>query len=520
MGETVTKEQVTSVKNEWRTACGQHARRYAKAALAGVCAMVIVGCTTTPTPFTSSELDTFAADKRKRAISESQEQVTGSIDLYEAMARALKYNLDHRLEMSEVALRYAELSDGEFDMLPDLVARVDWSDRSNQPFSRSLRTDGSVSDVLTTSEDPGSTYSSLELSWDVLDFGLSYYRSKQNADRVLIAEEQRRSTINRVIEDVRTAYWRAVAAERLLGPIKQLEAQATAALEDAKQQVASGEGDQLEALRYQREMYETVRRAQSLERDLSVAKNQLAALMNLPQNASYRVGIPSRRDLRTPITRMTSEQMADMAFRNRPEMREIAYRLRINDVEDQAAVLELLPSIRAYAGLNYDTNQFLLNDDWTSWGARVSWDLMNIARLPRTKRVITSQGALLDARALALTQAISTQVYVSNKRFHSLQRETRIARENKVVSDKIFEQAKVEFESGVGSERELVQERLNAVLASLRFDSTYAEMQGAFANVYASVGLDAFDGQMTGNESVDELAASLRSLWHDRGDKG
>lgn len=499
----------TPLLNGWR-----------RGALLAALGFLLAACTTTPTPFTAEELDEFAADKRRRAVSAEQQPVTRSIDLYEAMARALKYNLDHRLEVSEVALRYAELEDGEFDMLPDLVARVNWADRSNSPFTRSVRTDGTVSDVLTTSEDPGSVYSGLELSWDILDYGLSYYRSKQNADRVLIAEEQRRSTINRVIEDVRTAYWRAVAAQRLLGQISALETRAERALADARQQVESGEGDQLEALRYQREMFETLQRAQTLRRDLTVAKNQLAALMNLPQSQSYSVVIPRHHNLRTPITALSSEQMTEMALRNRPEMREIAYRLRINDVEDDAAILELLPSIRAYAGLNYDTNDFLLNNDWTSWGARVSWDLMNVARLPRRRAVIEGQEQLLDARALALTQAIATQVYVSNKRFHSLQREARVAREGHLVSDRIFAQAKDEFDAGFGSEREFVTENLNAILASLRYDATYAELQGAFANVYASVGLDAFDGAMTGNESVEALAASLRVLWRERGDQG
>lgn len=495
-------------------------QRTAKAALIAALGLIVMACTTTPEPFSAEELDAFAADKRKRAVAEDQEPVTRSIGLYEAMARALKYNLDHRLEMDEVALRYAELTDGEFDMLPAIVARVDWSDRSNVPYSRSVRPDGTVSSVPTSSDDPGNVYSSLELSWDVLDFGLSYYRSKQNADRIMIAEEQRRSTINRVIEDVRTSYWRAVAAERLLEPIDELEKRAERALESAKRQVESGEGDQLEALRFQREMLEALRRAQTLRRDLMVAKNQLAALMNLPQSQHYRVVIPRHVELLTPITRLNSEQMTEMALRNRPEMREIAYRMRINEVEEDAAFLELLPSIRPYAGVSYDSNDLLLNGDWTSWGARVSWDLINVARYPRSKNVIEGQKTLLDARALALTQAIATQVYVSNERFHSLKKETRAARENHLVSDKIFEQAKNEWESGAGSERELVRENLNSILASLRYDATYAEMQGAFANVFASVGLDSFDGRMSGNESVSDLASSLEAIWRKRGDKG
>jgi outer membrane protein TolC len=482
--------------------------------------IAIAGCTVTPQPFSDAELANFAADKSRRAIASTQEPVAGSIDLYEAMARALKYNLDHKLEISEVALRYAEVRDGEFDMLPDLVARVNWSDRSNDPFSRSLEEDGTVSPGLaSTSEEIGSYDADLELSWDILDFGLSYYRANQTADKFLIAEEQRRSTINRVIEDVRTSYWRAVAAQRLLSQIDQLERNANRALEDANQQVRSGEGQRIEALRYQREMLETLRSANELRRDLSVAKNQLAALMNLPQGHDFKVVIPNQHRLKTPITALSSEEMTAMALRNRPEMREIAYRLRINETEEDSAMLSLLPSIRGYLGVNYDSNDLLVNGDWTQWGARVSWDLINIVRYPRRKAVVAGQQNLLDARALALTQAIATQVHVSNKRFHSLQRETSVARRLHEVSDRIYRQARSEYQSGIGVERDLVREQLNAILASLRYDATYAEMQGAFANVYAAVGLDAFDGSLTGHESVDELAASLRSLWRDRGDK-
>ena len=494
--------------------------RCVRAGAAALAMAAVAACSVTPTPFTKAEMQSFAADKARRAVAETQEPVTGTIDLYEAMARALKYNLDHKLEVYDAALRYAELRDGQFDMLPDLVGRVNWSDRSNDPFSDSLQEDGTVSAGLaSTSEDRGSYDAGLELSWDILDFGLSYYRAQQNADKVMIAEEQRRSTINRVIEDVRTSYWRAVAAERLMGQIAKLERGAERALAEANRQVNNGEGERLEALRYQREMLEIQRSAKELRRDLSVAKNQLAALMNLPQGAHFKVAIPNHHRLKTPITALTSEEMTEMALQNRPEMREIAYRLRINEAEDDSAVLSLLPSIRGYLGVTYDSNDLLVNDDWTEWGARVSWDLMSVVRHPHRKRVIAGQEALLDARSLALTQAIATQVHVSNKRFHSLQQETAVARRLHEVSDRIYRQTRNEFQSGYGPQRDYVREHLNAIMASLRYDATYAEMQGAFANVYAAVGLDAFDGRLTGNESVDELAASLRELWRNRGDK-
>jgi hypothetical protein len=145
---------------------------------------------------------------------------------------------------------------------------------------------------------------------------------------------------------------------------------------------------------------------------------------------------------------------------------------------------------------------------------------MNLAKYPRSKNRVARQGDLLDARSLALSQAIATQVFVANKRFHSLQHEAETARQYHNTSDQIFSQARDEYQTGVGSQRELVRENLNAILASLRYDATYAEMQGAFANVYAAVGLNAYDGKLTGQESVEVLSGALRKMWRERGDKG
>ncbi|GED21234.1 hypothetical protein HHA01_02110 [Halomonas halmophila] len=485
----------------------------------GMMLLVVSGCSINPQPLTQAEMDEFAADKQSRMISDEQVPVTQSIDLYEAIARALKYNLDHRLEVADRRLRNAEFEEAEVDMLPELVAKANWSDRNNDPFSTSITEEGSLENSLaSTSADPGSTSGSLELTWDILDFGLSYYRAKQAGDKFFIAEEQRRSTVNRLLEDVRTAYWRTVAAERHLDELKRLERRTQNALEAARQQVRQGEGGRLEALRYQREMLDTLKTAKELRRDLFVAKNQLAALMNLPQGQEFSVVMPRHPELQTPITTLSPEAMTEAALRNRPEMREVAYRLRINKQEEKATVLEMLPSIRGYLGANFDTNDFLVNQNWTGWGARVSWDLMSLAQYPARQQAVEYQGKLLDARALALTQSIATQVYVAHKRFTSLQDEVEIAEEYHETSQRIFAQARNEYEAGFGSQREMVREQLKAILASLRFDATYAEMQGAFANVHAAMGLNAYDGEMSGQESLKEIEAALRDLWRERGD--
>ena len=240
-------------------------------------ALFLTGCAVQPKPFEAQENQARAADLVERATA-NQEPVTAPIGLYEAMARAIKYNLDARVELMNVALSQRELDLSRYDMLPKLVATLDYAGRDNYSggVSRSLAT-GAVSLEPSTSSDKNVLQSDLSLGWDVLDFGLSYVRAKQAADAVSIAEERKRKVINRLIEDVRTAYWRAASAERLLGNVQALEESTRAALDQAERQEKAGATSPMGPLTYQRELLGIGRDAQALGPELGVAKQQMAA---------------------------------------------------------------------------------------------------------------------------------------------------------------------------------------------------------------------------------------------------
>ena len=193
-------------------------------------AVLLAGCTVTPKPLTPSEIAT-TAERNIQAVDADQEPVGGPIDLYEAMARALKYNLDYKVEMAQEALKGRELDSARFDMLPQLVASSGYAGRSNYSGASSLSLlSGRQSLEPSTSSEKNVFTADLGLSWDVLDFGLSYVRAQQKADEVLISMEARRKVANRIIEDVRTSYWRAVSAERLLKKLGELETSVTTTL--------------------------------------------------------------------------------------------------------------------------------------------------------------------------------------------------------------------------------------------------------------------------------------------------
>jgi outer membrane protein TolC len=211
--------------------------------------------------------------------------------------------------------------------------------------------------------------------------------------------------------------------------------------------------------------------------------------------------------------------MIATALRNRPEMLEVQYRLRINEKEADAALLELLPSLQGYAGANYDSNEFLFNQHWLSWGAKASWNLLNVFRYPARKGVVTAQDDLLRQRALALTMAIMTQVHVSRVRFLQNRKQLLTAAEFFDVQSRLLRQIRTEAQAERVSEQTLIREEMNTLVANVKYDIAFAELHNAFANVYASIGLDPYAGKaFDPNMSVKELARSLRNVWIERGD--
>jgi outer membrane protein TolC len=487
-----------------------------RVALSCVIAVFLSACAVRPEPITPEASTAFTENRLSRIVLE-QERVTGAISLYEAMARAIKFNLDTRVEQAQAALRLKELDLSHYKMLPALVANSGYAGRDtiSASSSRSIET-GRQSLEPSTSSERNMFSSDLTLSWNILDFGLSYVRAQQLADEALIAEETRRRVANRVIEDVRTAYWRAVTSERLASRMRALEARVQSAMRDARRQYNDVKINPVIAVSYERDLVDVRRQIQQVDTDLAVAKSQLAALMNLAPGTQFRL-VDSRATSVPTLNRSPSE-MIRIAVNNRPEMREVQYRLRINEKESTAALLELLPGAQLYLGGNYDSNKFLFNNNWLAYGAKASWNLLKLAQYPARKASLDAQDAMLDQRSMALTMAIMTQVHVSRARYGLAYRDLKTAADMLNVQNKLKAQIRSQIAVDKSGEQLLIKEELNALLAEVRFDLAHAQLQNAFASVYGALGLDPIDSSIDVNADTKIVARQLEQVWRKRGD--
>ncbi|MBM7059660.1 TolC family protein [Pseudomonas sp. UL073] len=478
-------------------------------------ALAISGCAVTSQPIERSASEQRARDDLQLMFKD-QEPLSGPLTLHEAMARAVKYNLEARLKVMEEALAKRQVDLATFDMLPRMALEAGYAGRNNVSASSSQSVEtGTQSLEPSTSQDRDRGVADLTMVWNVLDFGVSYISAKQQGDQRLIIQERRRKVVQTIIQDVRSAYWRAVAAERLLGQIDGLMARVDRARGDSQQMSQQRIGDPVQALGYQRALIEASRQLEEQRRALSLAKTELATLINLPIGTQFSLATPS--DYAVPELKVEMSQMEQQALASRPELREQDYQSRISAAETRKAMLRLLPGLEFSAGGHYDSNSFLVNQSWADYGVKVTWNLFNVLSAPAAIDVAKAGEQVAAARRQAMSMAVLAQLYVANANYNEAKRQFATSQELADLDNQIAGQLRNRREAqGIG-ELDLIQGELNALQADLRRDLAYAELRNSYGQLFASVGLDPLPGELPSTE-LKTIAQSLNdseTRWQD-----
>lgn len=472
---------------------------------------VMAGCTIVPVPLTQEDIEQRVKEDLTQ-LTRYQEPVSKPITLYEAMARALRFNLEARVQGLKEMVAHRQLDLAHYDLLPKVVADAAYAGRSNfsGASSRSLTT-GDQSLESSTSADKNIFTTNLTLSWDILDFGLSYVRAEQAANDVLIAEEDKRRIANRVIQEVRSAFWKAVGAERVLGRLAFLDDWVSHALTESQLIRVRALETPLTSLHYERELLQSQREIQQLYQDLSLSRIQLGELMNLEPGEPYELVMPKRIPPVSQV-RESLDKLENQALMNRPELRKVDYQKRINAKETKAAMLELLPNLNVYFGGNYDSNGFLFHNNWLSYGAKVSWNLLNAFRHPVRLQVIEAQDEVLNVQSLALTMTIMTQVHVAVAQYEAGLEDVKIAQRYFDTQLKIAAHVNQAWSLDRLSKHRVIREKVQSLVAELRYETALAKLEMAYANILAAIGEDPFPVVLSDNE-VEELAQGLQQRW-------
>lgn len=452
--------------------------------------LAITGCAN----FKPEALRDAAIIQQAKATQEQQasavEPINGPLTIEEAIARAIKYNAERQVRILEEAMAYGTLDLANFDMLPKLMANAGYRSRDTDLLTN-LRAgpNSPITTGTTISSARQATTTDLSFTWSLLDFGQSYYAAKQSGDRVLIATERRRKALHNLVQDVRTTYWRVVAAEKLGQSIRDTMAEAEATLNASESAKASAMRSPLEPLRFQRQLLENLRMLELVEHELSSARVELATLAALPVGSSFSVVEPQAQ-INTKWLNMNPADMELQAVVNNPDMRESLYNVRIARDEAKKAIVKMFPGVSFSYGTKTTNDEYIVNQRWNEAGAQISFNLLGVLSAPTAKRLADIGITMANQRQVATQMAVISQVHIARLNYANAAKQFMRADQIAKVDGRMAEVVAVRAKAESQSRQETVAQQTASILSALRRYQALSNAQAAASRLQATLGLE------------------------------
>ena len=478
--------------------------------------LLVGACSQTPEPLIKEQLQ-LSSQEDYEYLKETSKAAPIEIDLYQAIAIAIKNNRDLRLNLMDSALSQGQMDVVKFDMLPKLSVNAGYKVLREHPASTSvnMETEGEenksaaeISNNPTYSlsqQTPSNTYD-IGFTWNALDFGLSYVRAGQQADKYLISKELERKAIHNLTKEVIYAYWKTLSADELLSEINPLMDRVNAALDDYEYIEELLISSPMDALLYQKELLDVLQILNTQRRALMDSRAQLSKLLGLLPDQEYTLV-----ETNQPLTELnlTLEEQEEAALFSRPELLEVRYQERVTAQEARASMLSLLPSLKFNATWTYDSNKYLLNRDNQEYGAVFGANLLNIFQAGNINDINEINEKLIEEQRLAVSMTILSQVHIANINYAQTLREYSNAKHYLNVAQRINDLISNAQKISRFGELELIREEASLLVSRLRNDIAYAEMQYSLGTLYSSVGMNFIPDNLSEISDAD-LANALR----------
>lgn len=419
-------------------------------------------------------------------------EIKTPLNINQVRTRTLAHNSEYASSQTQLLETVRKAGMRGKDFLPQAYANSNGAWRNNASASVGRKVDdksGTMPKDYYTAQDQAVASSNFTTSWDLLEIGLSGFKANRRSINAYSQGEQNQYLCNKMMVDVENAYWRAVAFEQAEKKSAWLKGRVTYALDLSQQRAEKNAETKIQELMFQRELININRWYQSLYRSLLSAKPELARLMNLPAGTNF--------DLES--TRLPSDlgelgtqdalSLVTTAYQNRPEIRQALYKSDLTKLKNEEDLWRHLPAMRFFLGANHNTNSFTLNQDFASAGLNLSWDLLRLGQIGKTKRNGKLALAEEQRQTEILASAVMAQVMIAREQMHKLDYDLTLAWKALSIQGEITDDISANVKSGEKPETYLVKEELMRELSFIREQMARAELHTSKARLEQSIGI-------------------------------
>lgn len=463
-------------------------------------ASFLVGCCAMKDPMHLALTRDHNAEAELAFIQDPRE-IPESLTLEEIIDIAIARNLDLMVKELEFRIQQEKITGETLKMLPafNLTKEASW--RNKRPITLNTTTAGATP---TQSSSRRVNRWDASGTWYLVDFGISYFRSRQEQKKAVGMGFQYDRAKQNLILDVTKAYWKAIAAKRAIENSLEL-------LEIAKQQeeryLANYEHrnlSQFQGLEAETKLIALELQLTRFQNDLDEARAELAALMGISPCTPFELA-PVREDAQiVDIGDVCC--LETVALHNRPELFSSDMDERILADEARIAIISMFPPAAPFAGYNGDYDRFLVNHHWIIYGMRATWNLLAIPQHLSDAKIAMHRKTLTKETRLALAMGIIAQLHIANVKYEEAL--TRYKLYQRILKNRaeLYEASLRELEYGEGNLTEVLGYQTDFVIAQIETVKSYGDVQVALELINNSLGIP---GYFSSKNSCDTSAIDL-----------
>jgi outer membrane protein TolC len=170
--------------------------------------------------------------------------------------------------------------------------------------------------------------------------------------------------------------------------------------------------------------------------------------------------------------------------------------------------MRLFPNLTFNYGTKYDSDRYLLSNNWNEAGVQLSFNLMNIFTAPTQMKLAEAGVALADQRRVAAQMSVLTQVHLSRLQVINARsqydRADAIFSTDRKIADVMRNRQMVQAQSKL----DVVSTETSSILSLLRRYQALAQVQVAENRMLATLGLEPQIGS-TGELSLKDLTEQI-----------
>lgn len=462
--------------------------------LIGALAGVLAGCTSVVSVDMQADREANLAQDRGLLSPPTDVDLSQPLGLDDVIKLGLRNNLDLRVSRFEQEIAKDTALADKLDMLPNLQVNREYDHDDKFRREGSFNPDTGVStEGSTVSRLKTNLTADLTLTWSVLDFGLSYIRSRQSQLQQEVLQMRRNRQAQLLALDLTEAFWKAALAEDALDYVRRVERELKAQRGAIEQSVAERRLDAIAAKDVEKRLVDIALSIRDLQADIANARIRLARLMGLNQDSRFILKREAIKPLLAKFPRpdqLSANVFEDYALLNRPELfeRDLGERIQRDDV--RAAMLNMFPNLSFSAGRNWDGNTLVESNYWNSIGYSVGWNLLN---LPRQYALVQSEekGVEMErASRLQLTVGVITQVHIGLLDYRIAVERFKLYEESYGLTTELLGMTRERNAAGIMSDLSVAQRLLEDMAAKLRRDQAVVDLIVAYRRLLTSVGLN------------------------------